>query len=349
MLPSNTALDELHSPKDFAELIDLLSTRYQVDHEQVSLEQISLRPDGTLQTPAGEWRVTRQFLEGVAKAIELPLPYAYKIRPELFCENVAQRQVDAAKPITISRVGDVATGLIVDKATRYRPAHTVDVVQAIRRTLDLELRRASVSYEGVDIELAVPGRVVEPVRGDVIEVGVAVSNSESGGRQLKASSYSYRLVCTNGAVMADSFGLVRWPNDVRMTYAACLRAFEKGVVQLCESLEPVASSYQRAVDQRVPDDEFWNAWRRVAQHVPRTEADDVLGISETQRRDLQQLIRTRHPAEPVALTEHSAYDVHNRITHAAHGRTFRIRRALQEIGGDLLTRAAAWPPAASLN
>jgi hypothetical protein len=349
MLPASTVLDEVLVPKEFDELVDVLSTTHRVEHEQTSLESISLRSDGTLRTPSGEWRVTRNFLEGVAKAIELPLPYAYKIRAELFCDNFSQRQVDASKPITISRVGEVVTGLIVDKTTRYRPAHTVDVVQAIRRTLDLELRRASVSYEGVDIELAVPGRVVEPVLGDVLEVGVAISNSESGGRQLKASSYSYRLVCTNGSMMPDSLGLVRWPNDIRMTYAACLRAFEKGVAELCGSLEPVVSSYMRAVERRVPDDEFWNAWRRVAQHVPRADADEVLGVSEAQRRDLQQLIRTRNPMEPAALTEHSAYDVHNRITHAAHGRTFRVRRALQEIGGDLLSRAATWSPSISLN
>lgn len=278
MLAPATVLDEVHSPKELASLLDLLNTTHRVEHEQLSLEQISLRPDGTLKTPTGELRVTRQFLEGVAKAIDLPLAYGYRIRPELFCENVAQRQVDAAKPVTISRAGDVATGLIVDKATRYRPARTADVVQAIQRAFDLELRRASVSYEGVDVEFTLPGRVVEPILGDVVELGVAVSNSESGGRQLKASAYSYRLVCTNGAVMADSLGLVRWPNDARMTYAGCLRAFEKEVAGLCETLEPMASLYKSAVESPLYDHEFWNAWRRVAQHIPRAEADDVLGM-----------------------------------------------------------------------
>jgi hypothetical protein len=349
MLPSNTVLDEVHGPKEIAELIDLTCTTHRVEHEQVSLEQISLRPDGIVQTPTGEWRATRQFLEGAAKAIGMPLGYAYTIRPELFCENFAQRQMDAARPVTISRVGDVATGLILDGSSRYRPVASADVLRVVQRAFDLEFRRASVSYEGVDAEFVMPGRVVEPIRGDVIEVGVVVTNSESGGRQLKVSAYSYRLVCTNGAIMSDNVGIVRWPNDVRMTYAGCLRAVEKGIGELCEALEPVAANYLQAVGRQLPDNELWNAWRRVAQHVPRPEADEVLGVSEIQRRDLQQLMRTRHPSEPAALTEHSAYDVHNRITHAAHGRTFRVRRALQEIGGDLLSRAAAWPLAPSMN
>jgi hypothetical protein len=72
-------------------------------------------------------------------------------------------------------------------------------------------------------------------------------------------------------------------------------------------------------------------------------------MSEDKRRDLQQLIRLRGPREPAVATERNAYEVHNRITHAAHGRTFRSRRGLQELGGEFLSRAAAWPPAVSLN
>ena len=349
MLPKDLVLDEVVTPKTFDELIEVVETSHRVDHEQTTLESISLKPDGTVQTPVGELRVTRDFLEHTSAAIGMPLGYFYDITPELFCSNFKQRQAETTSPITISRVGDVATGLILDGKSRYRPARTGEVLRSIHRLDGLSFRRASVSFTGVDVELVRLGSFVEPVIGDIVEIGVAVSNSESGGRQLKAAAYSYRLRCTNGAIMADEIGIARWLNDPRMTEAASLRAFQKDLTLLADTLESVAALYQATIDRPVPDVELWNAWRRVARHVPRTEADDVLGISEDERRDLQQLIRLRGPREPAVTTERNAYEVHNRITHAAHGRNFRIRRGLQELGGEFLSRAAAWPPAVSVN
>jgi hypothetical protein len=350
MLPKEIVLDQVVTPKNFDELIEMVETSHRVEHVQTTLESICLKPDGTLQTPAGELRVTRDFLEHSSAAIGMNLGYFYNITPELFCENFKQRKAETTSPITISRVGDVATGLILDDGkARYRPARTGNVLRAIGRLDGLSLRRASVSFAGVDVELVRLGNVVEPVIGDIVEVGVAVSNSESGGRQLKAAAYSYRLVCTNGAVMADEIGIARWLNDPRMTEAASLLAFQKGLTLLADKLESVAALYQAAIDRPVPDVELWNAWRRVARHLPRSEADDVFGMSEDERRDLQQLIRLRGPREPALATERNAYEVHNQITHAAHGRSFRIRRDLQELGGEFLSRAAAWPPAVNVN
>jgi hypothetical protein len=349
MLPKNLVLDEVVSPKSFAELTDLVSTSYRTKHEQTTLESIRLRPDGTVHTPAGEWRLTQDFLESGAKAIEMPLPYMYKVSPELFCENFSQRQAEATVPVTSARIGDVATGLIVDRKWRYRPASTLDALRAIERAGSFELRRASVSFAGVDVELAVPGCAVEPIAGDVLEVGLALSNSDSGGRQLKASAYTYRLHCTNGAIMSDTLGFARWPNDPRMTYAGGLRAFEHGVADLCEKLEPVAALYLTTADKFVPDNELWNLWRRVAYLLSRSQADSIVGLSEAERLDLQQVIRNRSAVEPAVLTDRNAYEIHNQVTYAAHGRSFAIRRGLQEVGGDFLSRAASWPPSVSLN
>ena len=343
MLPKNLVLDEVVTPKDFDALIELVETTYRVDHEHTTLESIALKPDGTLYTPEGEWQVTRDFLEHCSLAIGMPLAYAYKILPELFCENVAQRQAETTAPVTISRVGNVATGLIVDRKSRYRPACTGDVLRAVRRSEGLTLCRASVSFAGVDVELSQAGNVVEPTVGDIIQLGIAITNSESGGRQLKASAYSYRLRCTNGAIMSDEIGTARWPNDLRMTVAASLLAFQKQVSVLIDKLESVAPLYTTNVDRLVPDVELFNLWRRVSYVLSRNEADDVLGIAEDERRDLQQLIRFRDVRESPTITDRKAYDVHNRITFAAHGRNFRNRRSLQEIGGEFLSRAVTWP------
>ena len=90
MLPKNLVLDEVVVPKDLDSLIELVETTYRVDHEQTTLESIALKPDGSVQTPEGEQRVTRDFLEQCSLAIGMPLAYAYKVSPTLFCENFAK-------------------------------------------------------------------------------------------------------------------------------------------------------------------------------------------------------------------------------------------------------------------
>lgn len=350
MLPEKMVLDEPVIPENSVELEELVNTTYRVVHEQTTLESVVLRLDsGTVQTPQGEWRLTQGFLEGCAAAIEMPTGYAYKLSPKEFFDHFIQRRAGTTKPVTVSRVGDVATGLVDDKKIRYRPACTGDVLRVLSRFPNLVLRRACVCYAGVDMGFVVNGRVVEPAVGDIVEVGIAVTNSESGGRQLKASAFSHRLVCTNGAIMSDEIGVARWMNDRRMTVAGSLSAFQKDVAALFEKLDRVSALYEANTKRLVPDVDLMNLWRRIANVIPRNEVDAVLDIPAEERVALQQAIRDREPGEPAALTGRNAYEVHNRITLAAHRRSFHSRRGLEEIGGEFLSRSVAWPTIASAN
>jgi hypothetical protein len=65
MFPEKIVYDEVVAPKDFDSLTELVETTYRVDHEQTTLETIAR----TLQTPEGEWRVTRDFLEQSSSAM----------------------------------------------------------------------------------------------------------------------------------------------------------------------------------------------------------------------------------------------------------------------------------------
>jgi len=50
--------------------------------------------------------------------------------------------------------------------------------------------------------------------------------------------------------MADEIGIARWLNDPRMTEAASLLAFQKGLTLLADKLESVAALYQAASTAR---------------------------------------------------------------------------------------------------
>jgi hypothetical protein len=348
MLPENLVFDEVRTPKNLVELIDLCETTYKVDYEQTSLEQLSLSPDGFLQSPQGESFVTRNFLERCAATIGMPSSYAYKITPDLFCENFRSRHVHTTTPVTVCRIGGVAVGLTVDKARRYRPVPTAELLQRIGVTLDLEFRRAAISFFGVDVEFVQPGNVIEPSVGDILEVGVTLTNSETGDRQLKASASSYRLVCTNGAIMSDVLGVARGTNDYRMTNEGIIRAFYKDFGGLVGKLPAVSKLYRDVSQLKIPYSEMWQLWRKAACLVSRSEADEVIGVTEDERREFQ-LAAEQGEKIGTNPSTHEVYDVHNRLTFAAHGRPLSVRRGLQLLGGGLLSRATEWSTRISLN
>jgi len=148
--------------------------------------------------------------------------------------------------------------------------------------------------------------------------------------------------------MGERIGTARWPSDIRMTDKSCRIVFQTELDELLVNLSSVKEMYSH-LDERVPDTELNALWRRVAYGVSRSEADEILGLSKDQRQALQTILRERPSVEPAQLTDLSAFELHNRVTHAAHGRPFLARRRLQEIGGDLLERSLSWPANFSRN
>ena len=336
MLPKNLVLDETATPKNFEALEDLLESTFKTEHEQTTLEALELTPDGTVRTPNGELRLTRDFMEHSMKAIGMPSNYAYSISPELYRENFAQQKRHTTIPVTVCRVGDIATGLVIHKRSRYRPASSLEALRSIEQLKDLELRRASVSYAGIFTEFVKAGSVVEPAVGDIIELGIAISNSEIGDGYLKASAYSHRLVCKNGSVMSDRLGTAHWPNDPRMTPAGCMRSFSMDTSLLLTKVDQISSVYTSVIEKQLSVIEFVNLWRRVSYVLPRgSNPDGVLDVTRAERLELQEIVRGHDVDLPHSSTRWTVYDAHNRITHAAvHGQPLRVRRGLQEVGGD---------------
>lgn len=351
MLTELLVHDEERSPNSFADLLDVVASEAHVQHVRTTLESIVLNLDGTMDTPAGPMRVTQTILENLAKAIGMPLGFAYRVSYDLFCENFNQHKFVTTCPVTICHVGDVATGLMLDKRNHYQPASSLTILRELRSSgvFDLlDFRRASVSFSGVDVELVKKDLVVEPDEGDTIEMGIVFSNSENGGRHLMTTAHSLRLACSNGCRISEKQGVARWPNDPRMTEKSSILAYTKELDELVGNLASIAEVYSYG-DQRVPDTELNSLWRRVAYIASSSEADEIIGLSADQRKALQTTLKKRPFDVLPQPTDFSAYDLHNRITAGAHGRPFLVRRKLQELGGNLLQRSSDWAERAALN
>jgi hypothetical protein len=320
------------------QLQDLLETEFKTRYFTTTLDRIRLRSDGTVEFEDQQVRCTRGFLEPLVEAIGMSLSYAYSIDAELFIENFEHQKLSCSKAITVC----VNRGTAVNFChAGYRPPHTVDLLPGLADASFWKFNSARVSDRGVDINYIQPGCFVMPEKDDVIELGVRISNSETGYTGLlKGSLYSLRLVCTNGAVMADILGTARWNSDRRMSYATSLENFQKSLFKLQSKQDQQARLYLGLSQRIFLDREIVNVHRRLRTILPLTTVDNVLGLEPEQRQSLQESVRQRPAGVPAVATNLNVWDIHNRITAAAQRMDFSTRSRLERIGGALLSNAS---------
>jgi hypothetical protein len=174
----------------------------------------------------------------------------------------------------------------------------------------------------------------------VIRGGIRISNSETGGCGLKGSLYTLRLVCSNGAVMSDSLGTVRWSYDRRVTYAASIAKFCNSLVNLQNKQTQLKGVYSTAIERPILQEDVTRLWRRIrsAGNFTPEHTDQILGITDEVRRRLASAVAGRRAANlPAEESEWDLFTTHNRITAAAKSLPFRTRSRLERIGGDVLS------------
>lgn len=123
-------------------------------------------------------------------------------------------------------------------SNRYRTIDNFDVADiAVPIMVDhgCEVLSSNVDYNKMYVKAATPRLTREVKRGDVVQFGVCLSNSEVGQGSVKVEPFIYRLVCTNGMVVPD----------------AALKRFHVG--RMADELEAAAEVFKdetRAADDR---------------------------------------------------------------------------------------------------
>jgi hypothetical protein len=319
--------------KSFPELREILDTSFHTTYIPTVLDRIQLKLDGMIEFDGQRLPCTQSFLEAMSKQIGMPVAYAYAVDFELYRHNVEQRKEICSKSVTVCCHRGTAVNLA---DAEYRPARTVDVLRKIESETIWQLQAAHIDDRGVEISLIEPGRVAAMEPGDEIELGVRIGNSETGFGSLKASLYSLRLRCTNGAVMRDELGTARWNYDRRVAYLTSIDKFQKDLLKLRSRQDQQAQLYGDGLRRNLLDAELNNLWRRVRASVPAPIVDSILGLQAEERQSFQQVIRERRPGSPAEPTNHILWDVHNRITAAAQRFDFARRSRLESIGGSML-------------
>lgn len=154
---------------------------------------------------------TSLFHRQVASALGIPAKY-YDLmqsqKPELLAENVNAWFADKPSSYMVRSMdygaGQVARALLSE---RYRRIDNMEIATAV-----LPLFAGNDQYEVMSCEVTenrlylkvVNHRLeMEVCKGDIVQAGVMISNSEVGLGAVSIQPLVYRLVCTNGMVVND--------------------------------------------------------------------------------------------------------------------------------------------------
>lgn len=165
-------------------------------------------------------RPNRVFHQQLATQLKIPYDYyrrQHEAHPEDLCRDVnswlqdtevvdnTQRPVHGSR--TVRTMGNTARAFLSHK---YRRLDNYPLLLAVLGRLgDLgvdqdNILSCHVTDRKMYLKLVTPRLEGDVGKGDIVQAGLEVSNSEVGQGSLSVRPLIYRLVCLNGAVMADS-------------------------------------------------------------------------------------------------------------------------------------------------
>lgn len=194
-----------------------LQTIAQTIREQESMKRdfiasanaIEVTPEGNvaLAELGEQFAPTEHFHQQAAAVLQIPKAYYDRVRegfPALFRDSFNTLMHARADKRMVRTLGPGARALL---SSRYQRLDHAEMLEAILPVLaehdDLALRSADVTEKKLYLKLASRRLTGEVRKGDVVQFGVIVSNSEIGAGAYSVQPFSFRLACTNGAVHND--------------------------------------------------------------------------------------------------------------------------------------------------
>lgn len=151
--------------------------------------------------------MTDHFRRQISSTYKIPADYAERIRtahPRLYSQTLNTFFQQEPSNRMIRTLDGKARAFLSD---RFRPLDNHDLMEAI---LPAIMQHESIQIPSIDISdnkfylKAVFPRIQTEIRkGDVVQIGLVISNSEVGDGALSVSPLVYRLVCLNGMIAAD--------------------------------------------------------------------------------------------------------------------------------------------------
>ena len=267
----------------------------------------------------GEYGITHLARHQLASKLNIPFTYFERMRteqPALLDHNVnAWLQTDPERRMIRTLDGQVRAVL----SERYRRLDNYDLAENV---LPILQRLEGARFESVELtdtkmylKVVTPRVECEIAPGDVVQAGIAITNSEVGHGMLSVQPLVYRLICRNGLIASD--------RALRKTHVGRILQSEEEAITVFRDDTLVADDkaffmkVRDVVEAAVSEATF----RQVAQKMQKTldiklTGDPVKAVEELANRF------TLNESERVGVLRHlivegdlSAYGLVNAVTH----------------------------------
>lgn len=150
---------------------------------------------------------TQLFHSQISQHTKVPQAYYDRMRveaPELLVENVNHWLDKQPSKRMVRTIDNTARAFL---SSKYRALDNYDLMTAIVPFLsntELQITSCDLTETRLYIKAISPKVEGEIKKGDIVQAGVVISNSEVGAGALSVLPLIYHLVCTNGLIMEDS-------------------------------------------------------------------------------------------------------------------------------------------------
>ena len=374
-LPHFLAPEQFFQSNDIEASTHCCAQHFGYTHREISVAQICMDEALVLSLDGQEYHITEKAHSDLCKMLGIPLTFSYEIPADLTSIIVQRLKSLHEQSVVVVSREDIIVSLVdplkwaarrgeaaksrVKKRPHYMPVTNLSLLHMLQEVwsdYDVDTR-ITLADVGIQIEILPKDEslTIQPIVGDVTQVGIVVKNSETGGPLPLATGYTYRLICTNGSTIPQDFGHVRFSSDWRCTlerrkdrFVADLRSLSQDMRDKCSYLQ---TAYSRMTNEYLDDGLFYNLYRQ-AQYLFRGATssskpiDKIFGLEPNQRQEI--IARARHrlrelrgantaAIEPPQATDILAWTIFNRLTEAARDEARYHRRiGLQSLAGHLM-------------
>lgn len=155
----------------------------------------------------GKFGVNETAHDQLGSSLGIPAKYYDRMRqeaPDLLQANVNRWLAHSPERKMVRALDGNVRAFLSDK---YRPLDNRELLETVLPVLgkqEMQVVSSEVTERRLYLKVLTPKVTYEIVKGDVVQAGLVISNSEIGGGSLSVEPLLYRLVCTNGMIANDS-------------------------------------------------------------------------------------------------------------------------------------------------
>lgn len=163
---------------------------------------LSLRVNGH-----GTFGITETAHEQLGGRLGIPRPYYQRMQenaPSLLMDNVNHWLRSQPEKRMVRTLDGNARAFLSD---RYRPLDNFDLAETVLPLLTANgcrIESAALTERRLYIKAVTERITLEVKKGDIVQAGIVISNSEIGAGSVKVEPMVFRLVCLNGMIANDA-------------------------------------------------------------------------------------------------------------------------------------------------